>query len=444
MTLPLVPVDRAKAEIRLGQIRIANTDGLFDTILDTRTVISLPIEIKAGKQGIFVEDFLTICVARITSIGMTLDELTLDISDPATYAQNLFPVTYYGGTGGADGVEELDGIMKPVVIGTVWNVEPTLVDPVRLIYQIHDGTMISVSGVFDGGVALTFDANHISYATLEAASVPAGKYATCLNAGMIKIGSTPVFAVTAHAEGHSLAGNDTRSISTWLMERLDTILNLDVDMASFAALPEWPAGWVWWEPFTFKEAIDRFVGDAGYHWAGDVSGPITAQRLEPPEDGPFVWALDEADIIDIERAQAPDGFGGPHKGRVIQFHRNWTIQTGALAATAVNKPFRNREWRTVRQTVAVEGSNAIDPPVLTTSLADRDNAATLSDRLLDLHGVPRRFFYVDTKVMFSLPALGSAGTLTHPRLGLGSGAVFRIIAATIDLSESSIRLLVWG
>ena len=238
LTLPLVPVDRAKAEIRLGQIRIANTDGLFDTILDTRTVISLPIEIKAGKQGIFVEDFLTICVARITSIGMTLDELTLDISDPATYAQNLFPVTYYGGTGGADGVEELDGIMKPVVIGTVWNVEPTLVDPVRLIYQIHDGTMISVSGVFDGGVALTFDADHISYATLEAASVPAGKYATCLNAGMIKIGSTPVFAVTAHAEGHSLAGNDfTRSISTWLMERLDTILNLDVDMASFAALP---------------------------------------------------------------------------------------------------------------------------------------------------------------------------------------------------------------
>ena len=98
---------------------------------------------------------------------------------------------------------------------------------------------------------------------------------------------------------------------------------------------------------------------------------------------------------------------------------------GALAATAVNKPFRNREWRTVRQTVAVEGLNAIDPPVLTTSLADRDNAATLSDRLLDLHGVPRRFFYVDTKVMSSLPALGSAGTLTHPRLGLGSRSRFQ-------------------
>jgi hypothetical protein len=174
MTMPLVPSGEGAIETRFGTIAISNNDRAFDTVLDVNQVISQPIRVRIGTIDGYLEDFETICVARIVGVGMTSDELTLEIRDPATYAQNLYPTSVYSGLGAATGTADLSGMIKPVVLGRVWNMSPVLIDPVLLIYQAHDGELGAVTGVFDGGAALTFQLDYETYALLAAATVTAG------------------------------------------------------------------------------------------------------------------------------------------------------------------------------------------------------------------------------------------------------------------------------
>lgn len=447
LVLPLVPVGDAAIQTTVGRAVLDNTDGAFDVVLDTNSAVSHALDIKCGRLGAYLEDFVTIFRARITGVGLTETEATLDLQDPVVYAQNLYPTTIYTGAGGAAGDAELEGIVKPVVLGRVWNMSPVLINAVGLIFQVHDGAVSAITGVFDGGVALTFSANFASYAALAAASVTAGQYATCLAAGLIRVGGTPAFALTAHVDGHSSAGITVRSIATWLVGQLDTVLELDVDAGSFAVLPLWTAGWVWADAFTFAEAISRFVGDGGYHWGADTTGLIRALRLDPPNaTGSVTASYSTEDIFGIERAPLPGGYEGVHHRRIVRYRKNWTVQSdGELAATAANRPARQREWKTSIATVAIVSRNAIDPPVLDTSLADSAAAGELATHLLNLHGAPRRMVQMETRVFgSSIPRLGDQVRITYPRFDLRDGKVLRAVALDLRLAESASHLLLWG
>lgn len=445
LTMPLVPVGEGAIQTRFGQIVVDNSDGAFDTILDFNQVVSEPIRVRIGTMRGYLGLFETVCVARIVAIGTSQSELTLDIRDPATYAQNLFPTSVYTGTGNANGSADLEGTVKPVILGRVWNAAPVLVDPVKLIYQAHDGPIAAVSGVFDGGVALTFSADFTTYAFLASATVSAGQYATCRAEGMIRVGSSPVFTITAHVDGHAAAGTTVRSIAGWLAAQLDTELGLDIDADAFTALPAAVAGWLWAEPFTLASAISRFVGDAGWHWGADVDGTITTRRLDPPDSGNVAATFDEADIMDLVREPLPSGFEGIHHRRLVQWKRNWTEQTGAqLAATAVEPAYRQRQWRTATAERVTGARNALDPAVLQTSLGLAADATALAEHLLDLHGVPRRMFTLTTKIFGTLPILGSTVLVRHPRFGLASGGYFRAVDIDLRLRDGAAVLLLWG
>lgn len=444
LTMPLVPAGDGSVETRFGSIVIANGDAAFDSVLDFNRVVSQPIRVRTGRVGADLADFATVCVGRIVAVGMTDSELTLEIRDPATYAQNLYPTSVYTGTGGVNGSADLDGTIKPVVLGRVWNMSPTLIDNVRLIYQAHDGEVLAVSGVFDGGVQLTAGANYATYAALAGATVAAGTYATCRAEGLIRVGSSPIFAVTAHVDGHSAAGTTVRSIAGWLAGQLEAELGLEIDAAAFATLPAAVAGWFWTEPFSVRSAMSRFVGDAGWHWGSDVDGTITTRKLEVPDPDAIAATFDEPDILDLVREPMPEGFGNVHHRRVVQYKRNWTEQGGSIAATAVESAYRQREWRTTTASRVSGTRNAIDPPVLQTSLALASDASALAEHLLDLHGEQRRMFTLTTKIFGSLPVLGSTVRVRHPRFGLAGGSDFRVVDVDLRLADGAAVLLLWG
>src|SRR5262245_39679992 len=85
---------------------------------------------------------------------------------------------------------------KPFVVGSVLNVEPVLVDPFRLVYQLHDGALQAISAVRDGGVPLTFFGDYPDSRWLwdGAVPIPPGHYATCLAEGCVMLGVDPVFS----------------------------------------------------------------------------------------------------------------------------------------------------------------------------------------------------------------------------------------------------------
>jgi hypothetical protein len=449
--LPLVPVGEAAIETTVGSVVIDNTDAAFDLVLDQHTAVSQSVDISVGRVegnsaiGYFA-DFATILRARITNIGLSESQATLDLQDPVAYAQNLYPTSVYGGLGGETGDADIEGIMKPVVLGKVWNMSPVLINAVALVYQVHDGPVAAISNVFDGGVALSFDSNQASYAALAAVSLSAGEYATCLALGMLRVQSTPAFALTAHVDGNAAAGSTTRSIATWLVGQLDDQVGLPFDAASFAAIPEWDAGWMWSEPFTFAEAISRFVGDAACHWGSGSLGIIRALKLEEPDALDVAQTYRLEDILGLERVPLPDGYGGVHHRRIVRYKRNWTVQADAdLAAAASGRGYRQREWKAASATVATVSRNAIDPPILETSLEDVAAAQWLVGEMLDLHGVDRQMLSLHTKIFgAALPELGSTVRVFYPRFGLAGGGFFRIVAIDFDLAESDVNLLLWG
>lgn len=148
--------------------------------------------------------------------------------------------------------------------------------------------------------------------------------------------------------------------------------------------------------------------------------------------------------MEIERVALPDGFDGVHHRRIVRYAKNWTVQQGQLATTAVNKALRQREWKTAMATRSTGSRNAIDPPVLDTSLGSKAGASALAERFLDLHGTYRRMYAIDMKIFGTPPKLGSTIHVTHPRFGLASGDIFRVVDMDLRLSESAARLLVWG
>jgi hypothetical protein len=445
LSLALTPTGDAAIQVTIGSVVMDNSDGAFDTALDIHSVVSQSLAIRGGRAGSWLENFVTIFHARVTGIGMTETELTIELQDPVLYAQNIYPTSIYTGLGGASGDAELEGVVKPVVIGRVWNMSPILINATQLIFQVHDGAISAVTGVFDGGVPLNFSANYASYAALATASVSPGLYATCIAAGLIKVGGTPAFALTAHIDGAGAAGITCRSIATWLVGQLESQLNLNVDYASFSALPLWTAGWVWNETFTFSDAISRFVGDAGYHWGADADGTVRALQLSPPNPDAVVRIYRTEDIMRLERAPLPHGYEGLHHRRRVRFGRNWTPQDdSSLAATAVQRAGRQREWRTVIKTVSTISRNTIDPSEVETSLNNLVHSTLLADHLLLLHGASRKMFSLETRVFGNIPKIGSTVQVIYPRFGLAGGQLFRVVAVDMRLRESVINMLLWG
>lgn len=444
-SLPLTPVGAAAIDTSIGQVVLDNTNGAFDTIFDQTAAISQSITIRGGRIGIDIADFVTLFTGRVTGLGVDEETATLSLQDPVLYAQNLFPTSIYTGLGAADGDAELEGVVKPVVLGRVWNMSPVLINAASLIYQVHDGAIAAVTGVFDGGVALTGGTNYASYALLAAASLSGGQYATCLVEGMIRVGGTPAYALTAHVDGASAAGITTRSIAQWLIGQIETQLEVDVDDAGFAALPAWTAGWVWADAFTLAEAVSRFVGDAGYHWGADVDGTIRALQLDAPDAGAVVRTYRAADIMGLERAPLPQGYEGIHQRRQVLYQRNWTVQDdSALAATAATRAGRQREWRTAMATATITSRNAIDPAILETSIYAAAHAGALADHLIDLHGEARAMFWLSTEVFGTIPRIGETVRVAYPRFGLGDGDLFRVVAINLSLAEGGMKLLLWG
>ncbi|CAD7335332.1 hypothetical protein FIM10_02190 [Sphingomonadales bacterium 56] len=114
----------------------------------------------------------------------------------------------YAGTGGAEGSTDLQGQVKPLALGAPRFAPAVLVDAVDNIYQI------SAYGAING-VTLAFDrltrfgavqANYASFATLDAATVTRGRWATSLAGGYVRLGAPADGLVSFHVEGDAVGG----------------------------------------------------------------------------------------------------------------------------------------------------------------------------------------------------------------------------------------------
>jgi hypothetical protein len=142
-----------------GDLVLINEDGALDGLLaygfDGR-----PITIRRGSPGAaYPSGFPVWLTGTMQQPEVTTSTVTIKLRDrQAELTIPLQPTKYAGTNTPPTGLEgtatDLKGKPKPLLFGKVLNISPPLVNAAKLIYQLHDGAVASVQGVYDKGLAL--------------------------------------------------------------------------------------------------------------------------------------------------------------------------------------------------------------------------------------------------------------------------------------------------
>lgn len=137
-----------------GTLVLSNEDGGLDDLIDY-ALDGRAITIWRGEEtGTFPTDFEEVVVATMEQPLIDSGEVRIELRGRHFEVDVPIQSTLYAGTGTLEGDESLKGKPKPLLYGKVRNFSPPLVNPAKLIYQLHDGAVQSVEGVYDSGIML--------------------------------------------------------------------------------------------------------------------------------------------------------------------------------------------------------------------------------------------------------------------------------------------------
>lgn len=431
-----------------GSTVLNNADGFYDDLPSTFTADGRPIVIKAHRKG---DDFATaFTVFRGVMASWFIDETQVAISIQDFSYKLKVPAqpNIYGGTGGADGGSDLAGKRKPLVFGYVNGWSATLLDGSSLIYQVHDGAIQAISAVYDMGAALTFSADYANYTLLAAATIPAGRYATCLSLGLLRLNSNPSGTITVDLQGDKTGGSfvsTTADIVQRWIKRVADVTDSDLFSTSFDDLNSSqpaPIGYGVYpdDNHTIADVIaDMMHGVGG--WGGfRKDGYFEVRRFTAPSST-AVATLDRVDIFDIKREAPPSELTPPPFRQRVTYDRNWTqMNNFAGSVTADRKAYLSSPYRiseSSADTIKADHPFAQDPDVRECYFRDAADADTEALRLLNLYRVERALYRITGPRKMLHQTLGDTVAVTFPRWDLSVGRNMKIIEISVNPQRQS-------
>lgn len=341
-----------------GEVVLVNTDGGLDHLISYGFSGRTLMIKRALAIGAALTAVVTLAACSMEQPTCTWDEIGIRIRDrQQEFSVPLQPNKYGGGNNlpnGLDGTADIAGQPKPLLFGRVKNVTPVCVNTARLIYQVHDGALSAVDGVYDRGVALIAGAVYASQADMEANAPQPGQYRAWLEGGYVRLGASPAGLVTVDAvEGTSAADRSAARLAERMAVQAPTIAAEDLHAADIAALHTAnPAelGYYASAEMTVGEALDAVLGSVGGWYGFDATGALRCGRLEPPSAVP-IMELVEADILSISRVPTRDEGRGVPAWRVeLGYQRNWSPATTGWAHSLALL-----DWQAVSVPVLIAG-----------------------------------------------------------------------------------------
>lgn len=220
-----------------GNIQIELAGGDQDALLgyywDGRDV-----SVYRGPQDGGLSDMSLVFKGTARSVSWNRETVTINLADFGEIVQKPVQTTQYAGTGSAEGGDDLKGKPKPLAFGAPKNIEPTLISSAYLVYQFHSRAAQGVDAAFDGGMPLDYDTDYASYSALIAATIKAGKYATCLAEGLVRLGAPVAMLLTLDVKGDNTGGYVTTAadIMRRVAENFTDLTSGDIDVQAFNAL----------------------------------------------------------------------------------------------------------------------------------------------------------------------------------------------------------------
>lgn len=200
-----------RTSIGHGQFVFVNADGAFDYLLpyavDGRSFV-----LKYGDPTGPYSGFTTVLRGTMEQADYSEDFIYYRVKDKLYIYDNPLAQTLYAGSNVAPaGVEglpaDIKGQVKPIILGSVLNITPVLVNSSRLIYQVSNFSVADISNVYDKGLALTRGADYPDQATMDSVggAPTAGQYRVWPQGGYFRLGSSPAGQITCDAKSN--AGN---------------------------------------------------------------------------------------------------------------------------------------------------------------------------------------------------------------------------------------------
>lgn len=330
------PVDTGGASfsINMGILKMTYANA------DTYNWAGAPVEIYAEEPGT-AWPWNVRFKGRVQGFNRRNEILSINATiETEPFDKNVLTATY-AGTGGAEGSGDLKGRLKPIVIGWASNVEPVLIDAVNNVYQFSAyGAIEAVTNLYER--AASFGASvgdYGSYAALVAATIPAGRWGTCLAAGMIRLGAPAAGVITGDVKGH-VVGSTTPRLTGSVISALATIAGVgaaNIETATLTALDTavpYPINLVLTEQVKFQDMAGTLALACNWQSGITLAGKFFAlavslagsEVLTLNAQGtalPQVVSSDEADV------------SVPYYQTIFGANRSWRVHTAdEIAFTA--------------------------------------------------------------------------------------------------------------
>lgn len=449
-----------RSEVGVGVITLANPDGALDSVFDgsisfrERQVCIYAVEHDAAYSTAELQ-----LRARISQAALRGDTVEISIKDRLYELSSQHSTATYGGTNalpdGTDGGPELAGKPKPAVYGKVFSISPPCVNTSKQIYQLSTRALASVDGVYDGGSSteLTAGSTYADEATMLSTAPSAGTYRAWLAGGMIRVGTAPVFQLTADCTADS-AGNSTAAQLLRALAGARGITDIDdADVAALDAANDAVLG-VLISGETTLDAMDMLARSVGAWYGFDREGILRMHRYElPSAAGAALPVIAPWNTMTLENV--PNGEDVPTETVRVKYARYWSpIPAGSFAGSAsdAERADLSQEWRVAEFTRA-PSPNPYSRPLVAereTLLTAEADASAEAERLHGITAGVRRTFAA-TGVSTADPLLAGLDIdqmieLRWSRYGLGesTGTTMLVIEMTEDMIQQRADLLLWG
>ncbi|RVT99104.1 hypothetical protein EOD42_03075 [Rhodovarius crocodyli] len=428
--LPLDPSAERRVAAALGEIIIDNTDGAYDGTAEGLAIDGRPVTLSLlGSRGAAYADRRVLFAGVGRAWRTDRRQLRINVASLA-YVLDVPMLGLYGGTGGADGGEDLAGKVVPEAWGRVRNVPPPQLDAGLLIYQLHAREIGEITGVYVRGAPLDAGAGYGTYSALAAATVLPGTYAWAITptGSYMRLGSSPDGTVTADLWGQP-GGASIPRMMRLVLARGGVLANPATFDSAEGYVPGTAGIWLA-EQLTFADAINRLAAGGGLWWGDDGSGSVVVGRVSAPA-GPGGVALDQDSILDdLEPLEPPV----PAWRVVLTYRRNWSPLSGTdLVPEPTITEARRLELAATGRSTAVQidarrvrNAQARDI-ALETLFDDEGDAAVLGNNILTLLAPGRTLWRVPGGLSGWGLALGQQARLTWPRYGLAAGRDVRVV-----------------
>jgi len=363
-----------------------------------------------------------------------------------------FQLPLYTGTNGTlengptweatlEGQADLNGQVKPFLIGQRRNIEPVLVDPPTLTFQYHSRKSEKVIAVYDQG------------ALLNPPEDPSPGYSVDLNKSTITLLAAPAGRITMDVKGDAEGGyvETVSDIVSRLLVDFGPLTAGDLNASTFTALNVTNSSLVGFyatDRLLLAEVVDLFMDSIGGFWGENrTTGKFEVGRFDAPSGTPDL-EVDEYIILDIERKDT----ALPTWRRRVGFDHNPTVQTrddlaGSVLADQDRIKLLGQEWRIVKavdESVKTAFLLARDPDMIPTLLIAEADAQREVDRLQALYGVPRELYSVTVKTQAFKVGLNDVVNLIYNRFSLSGGKLMRVVGLVERSAVSEVTMDLWG